>query len=783
MPSKIQFNLLGGFSMRLNEENVEALSPVKHNLLLAYLLTFSNRKHHREEICTLFWLDSGNSRQNLRQSLFKIRRQLSAVSEEAETALFADDFVLSIDPDRIATDVLAFEKACQEGLKEQGSHHAIQKLQGAYSLYQGEFLAGFQADWVLEERRRLEALFENLCLALSTKLEEISSYASALEVTKRSLQVNPFQEQAQTRAIRLYAKMGQPQSAKKHYEGFVEQWNHEFKIPPPLRPREVERLLKTHYQEPLTDSTSVEQEAFEKEIQEAKEALWEELLEAHKDEKATNTEPVEPVTSPPLRQRHLAYGVFGIVCFVLVVAQFLPKVLPHQTPVTLWGPASYTAQPTDKDGQPMTVKTDAQGNIYAAGFVKTTNQDVDILVVKFSPEGKELMQWRYDNPELHDMDRLVDMAVDAKGYVYVTGESMSKAGARPENKQKKIPEGDWSDIVTIKYAPDKQEPVWVKRYNPCGDKDVPAAIGVDGQGNVYVAGTTKSPNAPFERDFDDIVLLKYSPTGDVLLEKIYKGHDGKPDFATAMVVDEAGNAYVTGRSYGHDSEADYITIKYDAAGSLIWDKRLDGSAHAEDIPKAIAVAPSGNVYVTGYSMSNDAYKEYMTVKYDANGYEKWRKPYNGAGTTGREDVANSIALDAEENVYVTGKSDGNATFLDIATVKYDKEGNQKWDARVNGPASKEDIGRMVVVGRNGNIYVTGEQYNGHGDKGGNEADAITLCYDPKDGQEIWRHIYDGSVRHSEGGYSMAIDKDDNLVVLLDIHPTTYHHMGVIKYSP
>jgi len=73
-------------------------------------------------------------------------------------------------------------------------------------------------------------------------------------------------------------------------------------------------------------------------------------------------------------------------------------------------------------------------------------------------------------------------------------------------------------------------------------------------------------------------------------------------------VDKAGNVYVTG------SSNDYVTVKYDTNGEQKWVKRYDGPANGNDSPSAMAVDKAGNVYVTGSSDGGASGSDYATIK-------------------------------------------------------------------------------------------------------------------------------------------------------------------------
>jgi len=137
------------------------------------------------------------------------------------------------------------------------------------------------------------------------------------------------------------------------------------------------------------------------------------------------------------------------------------------------------------------------------------------------------------------------------------------------------------------------------------------------------------------------------------------------DEAYAIAVDNDGNVYVTGRTMGSGSSWDYTTLKYDAAGNLLWEARYDNGD--EDIATAIAVDSAGNVYVTGASEGGPNY-DYATVKYNPSGGQEWVTRYKNDPGYG-DDWAAAIAADNSGNAYVTGWSAGYGTALDYATMK------------------------------------------------------------------------------------------------------------------
>jgi len=165
----------------------------------------------------------------------------------------------------------------------------------------------------------------------------------------------------------------------------------------------------------------------------------------------------------------------------------------------------------------------------------------------------------------------------------------------------------------------------------------------------------------------------------------------------------------------------------------MWIARYDGTVHAWDEARALSVDDSENVYVTGISAGADEIPDYATVKYDRDGNQVWVARYDGPA--GNKDTVYCLAIDGSGNVYVTGAS-WSEIGNDFATVKYDSDGNQLWVARHDGPASGVDGATSIVVDGDEGIYVTGASRNGGHD------DYATIKYD-RGGSQLWVARYDG----------------------------------------
>lgn len=153
-------------------------------------------------------------------------------------------------------------------------------------------------------------------------------------------------------------------------------------------------------------------------------------------------------------------------------------------------------------------------------------------------------------------------------------------------------------------------------------------IARDGAGSVYVTGITTSTNFPVTPGaYDtthnggvfnnyDVFVAKLSADGSQRLYATYLGGSTADDEGRDIAVDGAGNAYVTGVTFSSDFPTTPGVIK----------------------PTYTPVGPTGNAFVTKLSPAGSlAYSTYL----------------GGAAT-----IAGGIAVDPDQNAYVTGNTIG-----------------------------------------------------------------------------------------------------------------------------
>src|SRR6185436_5362362 len=318
--------------------------------------------------------------------------------------------------------------------------------------------------------------------------------------------------------------------------------------------------------------------------------------------------------------------------------------------------------------------TDNAGNVYVTGNSFSSANGSDYVTIKYNTNGMQQWLASYNGPS-NESDNPHAIFVDNAGNVYVTGASQRITMSIFD-----------TDATTIKYNSQGVQQ-WVARYDGAQHKeDAGNAVKVDANGNVYITGFTTVSNGAYSRA--DYLTVKYNASGAQQWVKTHNGPGNMGDVAVGLGLDGAGNIYVTGTDFaGPDpaGEGDFLTIKYSPAGTELWTARFNGAISEADGACAIAVDNAGNSYVTGSSRLGGINTDFITIKYNTNGVKLWQAQHGGSA--GQGDIPSAIAVDNSGNVYVTGTDQKTPYNYDYRTLKYNSSGVLQWSKRYNGPVS------------------------------------------------------------------------------------------------
>jgi uncharacterized protein (TIGR03437 family) len=396
---------------------------------------------------------------------------------------------------------------------------------------------------------------------------------------------------------------------------------------------------------------------------------------------------------------------------------------------------------------------DKSGNVYVTGYTDSSNFPVtsgaaqttwggrggnmliqagDAFVAKLGPNGDQLVYSTFLGGRNDDWGSAI--AIDAAGDAYITGGTLSDNLPVSSNAAQTT----YKRAGTQEIFPRFDAPLltsgdaFIAKINPAGSAilgltylggsydDMAWALTLDGAGNVYVGGNTLSTDFPttngaFQTKFagSDLFNNIFFNLGDGFIAKLkgdlsailystYLGGTGD-DAVTAIALDSAGNAYVTGattsQSLGTANTlqqgfkgpfaapvadqlvGDAFVAKIAPDGkSLGFFTYLGGSS--DDVGMAIALDASGNVVVTGttqstnFPVSTNALQAKsplaasqvggggcgFLVMIDPTGKTLIYGSYFGGSSA---DIPTSVAIDASGNILLAGA----AMSTDYPTVK------------------------------------------------------------------------------------------------------------------
>ncbi|MBI3319173.1 MAG: hypothetical protein HYZ89_01095 [Candidatus Omnitrophica bacterium] len=156
---------------------------------------------------------------------------------------------------------------------------------------------------------------------------------------------------------------------------------------------------------------------------------------------------------------------------------------------------------------------------------------------------------------------------------------------------------------------------------------------------------------------------------DGTLDQVYQdpapSSSGPSDAAHSVVVGPDGSIYVAGKRFGvvsRFSSDDFVVIKYNTSGNIVWEKKIDGFKQRESAVEITGQVESGAfyTYVVGNIGTSKLYvrKGYIT-KLDVNGnvMPGWPKTFSISGNQSNAG-ATSVTTDSAGMVYVGGWQTG-----------------------------------------------------------------------------------------------------------------------------
>lgn len=438
------------------------------------------------------------------------------------------------------------------------------------------------------------------------------------------------------------------------------------------------------------------------------------------------------------------------------------------------------------------IAVDAQGNAYMTGVTTSTDFPLSTgafqksntfgfmpFVTKLNAAGDALVYSTYLGGTRGDQAYAI--AVDALGNAHVGGYTYSPdfpvtAGAYQTTNYGWTKGNGRPDAFITELNPTGTALVYSTFLGGSGASaygDQVNALVVDSLGNTYATGSTYSSDFPvttaaFQKTNHGLAntasnafVAKLNPTLNTLMYSTFLGGSGTSlvgDQGNGLAVDGAGNAYIAGYTFSADfpvttgalqlknlgaakgADTAFITKLNPTGSALIYSTYLGGSGFANqgDGANGLALDSLGNVYVAGYTFSDNfpvttsAYQKSnlgasvgnstaFIAKLNAAGNALIYSTYVG-GNSG--DSANGIVLDAAGNTTIAGQTNSNDFPITTGAVQTSNKAvtTTAFVTRLNAAGSGllystflggtgDDYAYAIAADAAGNVYTTGETYS------------------------------------------------------------------------
>ena len=278
-----------------------------------------------------------------------------------------------------------------------------------------------------------------------------------------------------------------------------------------------------------------------------------------------------------------------------------------------------------------------------------------------------------------------------------------------------------------------------------GGYDAGYAIATDRMGGIYVAGTTGSIGFPAlgsgVNGNTDAFVMKFNESGGLVYTTVLASNQNSS--AQAIAADGSGNVYLAGTTEATNFPvtsgawqtvfggiADAFAAKLNAAGQVIYATYIGGSG--QETGTGVAVDPSGNAYVTGYTSASFPTSTGAAQRLYAGGFsDAFLVKLNAAGSSAvystllggaESDTAEAVAVDTGGHACIAGYT--NSTNLAVVSAIQAGPGGEgdaliaclsadggAWTMVSYLGGSNIDQAFALAIDTGGNLYVAGTTYS------------------------------------------------------------------------
>jgi gliding motility-associated-like protein len=358
------------------------------------------------------------------------------------------------------------------------------------------------------------------------------------------------------------------------------------------------------------------------------------------------------------------------------------------------------------------VATDKSGNVFVGGIndgISTATFGAITVPFVGTPSGYQCVIAKYDSTgnclwaqgTQNGASDLIGIATDPSGNVFMLG-IMEDASLRIG-----------TTTLTNIYGPaDKQ--YFLAKYDPAGN-----VLWVKNAGNAQPGGKTLVGGISWTFGLGAIAT---DASGNVFIAANFHKSSVTIGSTTLTNADASGTT------------DDILFVKYDPSGNVKWAKSIGGAGN--DDVYAMTVAPSGDIYMAGDFAAPSLTFGPTTITNTTGGQVAFMARYKGSGealwacSSGGSggDYAAGLAADASGNIYLVGGLKENSISFSGTVItnptpgkyalylaKFDPSNNVSWSKTIFSSVGGRAYGYSVAASPCGSVWVSGPMENASGD--------------------------------------------------------------------
>ena len=334
-----------------------------------------------------------------------------------------------------------------------------------------------------------------------------------------------------------------------------------------------------------------------------------------------------------------------------------PEPTADNTPaLDLW----YLTRGDVKSDQAWGIDTDSLGNVYVAAYMQqpASRNFYDMVIYKFSPEGKELWQTQWGG------------VFQEKAFIVTVDEPYLYVGGLVHTQISLIE----ADMAILSLNMETGEILWDFSWGQGFGYEEVDGLFVDGE-DIYVSGWTAG-----EKTDGDIAVLKLDKNGNLVWVNTW-GTDGFDSADGQMVVDE--NAiYISGRLDADNmfTGGDAVLAKFSKEDGEYLNHTTWGGNAFDD---GFGLTSDGDfLYMVGLTISYGNGGQIFLLKYDKDMNLVWDEIWGGP----KGESARVVEVDADGNILVAGStaSYGNGED-DVVVLQFSPTGKLNFFQTWGGP--------------------------------------------------------------------------------------------------